>query len=94
MASLLVSIVNIPYKASVVAHERMHIYAYISIVEAVLKLLIVYALVLSQIDKLILYSILHFVVSLVIPLWFIVYCRMHFPECAISGKPDVVIQLE
>lgn len=89
VASLLVSIVNIPFKASVVAHERMHIYAYISIVEAVLKLLIVYALVFSQFDKLILYSILHFVVSLLIPLWFIVYCRKHFSECVISGKPDV-----
>ena len=88
VASLLVSIINIPFKASVVAHEKMHIYAYISIVEAVLKLLIVYALVFSQVDKLILYSILHFVVSLVIPLWFILYCRKHFQECVVTSKPD------
>lgn len=84
VVSLIVSIFNIPYRACVVAHEQMHIYAYISIVEAIMKLAIVYLLVLIQHDKLILYAILHLIVTLVIPLWFMIYCRRHFEECHLS----------
>ena len=39
--STMVTVIQIPYNALIIAHERMHIFAYISIVEAVLKLLIV-----------------------------------------------------
>jgi O-antigen/teichoic acid export membrane protein len=50
-ASLL-SIVQVPYNAAIIAHERMNIYAYISIVEAVLKLVVVYVLRAVNFDKL------------------------------------------
>ena len=88
VVSLIVSIFNIPYRACIVAHERMHIYAYISIVEAIMKLVIIYLLVLTPYDKLIIYAILHLIVTLVIPLWFMVYCRRHFEECRFSLSFD------
>ena len=54
-----------PYNAAIVAHEKMSFYAYISIVEVILKLLIVYLLMWVNFDKLISYSILTSVLSFI-----------------------------
>ena len=53
-----VLIMSVPYNAIIVAHERMSAFAYISILEVVLKLAIVYLLLFFSVDKLILYAIL------------------------------------
>ena len=68
--------------ACIIAHERMNIYAYVSIIDVVLKLLIVYLLVVINTDKLILYSLLVFLVNLVVIGIYILYCRKKYPECA------------
>ena len=80
--SLIVTIVSVPYRAIVVAHEKMYIYAYFGIVEVILKLVIVYLLLISDFDKLMLYGILHLLISLIVPVWNWVYCRNRFAECA------------
>ena len=49
------SIMSVPYNADIIAHERMSAFAYISIIEAVLKLSIVFMLVAFPFDKLIVY---------------------------------------
>lgn len=74
------SIMSVPYNADIIAHERMSAFAYISIVEAVLKLVIVYMLLAVPFDKLIVYAILLAVVQLSIQLCYMVYCHRHFPE--------------
>lgn len=79
--SFIVSVINVPYNASIISHERMNIYAYVSIVEVVLKLLVVFLLQLFLFDKLKLYSILILVVSIIIPAFYIIYCVRHFVEC-------------
>ena len=76
-----VNLVSIPYNASIIAHERMAAFAYVSILEASLKLLICYLIVISPFDKLISYAILLVVVALVIRLVYGVYCNRHFEEC-------------
>lgn len=76
--SCCVSILRIPYNAIIIAYERMSFYAYISIVEAVLKLLLVYLLLIVQHDKLILYSILMFVVVLIMNLAYKYFCNKKF----------------
>ena len=48
----------VPYNATIISHERMGIYAYASIVDAVLNLAIVYFLAIGDVDKLILYAAL------------------------------------
>ena len=58
-----INIMSVPYNATIVAYERMNIYAFISVLEVILKLVIVYLLKLSNIDRLILYSILLFSVA-------------------------------
>lgn len=77
----LLSIIQVPYNSSIIAHERMNIYAYVSIVDVCLKLIIVYLLVISNYDKLITYSILILIVNIIVMSIYIVYCRKKYPEC-------------
>lgn len=70
----------IPYHALIIAHEKMSAFAYISIVEALFKLIIVLVLSIITWDKLILYGILTFISSSSITLTYIVYNRKHFIE--------------
>ena len=76
-----INIMSVPYNATIVAYERMNIYAFISVLEVILKLVIVYLLTLSNIDRLILYSILLFSVAVLIRLIYWIYCRKSFKEC-------------
>jgi len=74
--AIIVSIIQVPFNALIISHERMSVFAYISIVEAILKLLVVYVLLVISYDKLITYSILIFTVSLLVMTSYIVYCVM------------------
>lgn len=79
--SFSVNIIQVPYNAVLIAHEKMNVYAYISIVEVFLKLVIVYLLVVSPFDKLIAYGILLFLVQFVIRCIYQFYCRKNYEEC-------------
>ena len=78
--SFMVSIIQVPYNATIIAHERMNVYAYVSIIEVTLKLLIVFMLTWITFDKLKLYGILHFCVVLIIAAIYRVYTRRNFQE--------------
>lgn len=80
IASFMVTLVSVPYNAVIVAHERMSAFAYISIIEAILKLIIAYLIYISPVDTLKLYAFLLFVVSLIMRVIYGVYCRKHFVE--------------
>lgn len=75
-----VMIMSVPYNASIIAHERMSAFAYISVLEVVLKLLVVYLLQIGSWDKLALYAVLIFVVQLGIRALYGMYCSRHFDE--------------
>lgn len=79
--SFVVSLVSVPYNAVIIAHERMKAFAYVSILEAVLKLVLVTGLYFSNIDKLITYAFLMFMVSVIIRIVYGCYCKRHFAEC-------------
>ena len=72
---------KVPYNASIVAYEKMGFYAWTSIVEVILKLIIVFALVYFLVDKLILYSVLTFAVSVIMFLIYQKFCRKKFTTC-------------
>lgn len=74
------SLTQVPYGASIIAHEKMTIYAYVSIVEAVLKLAIVYMLTIGDIDKLKLYATLLCLLQVGIIIFYRIYCIYHFEE--------------
>ena len=76
-----INLISIPYNASIIAHEKMSAFAYISILEAVGKLTIAYLITIAPIDKLIFYAILMCVVALVVRFTYGNYCKRHFSEC-------------
>ena len=77
-----INLISVPYNASIIAHERMSAFAYISILEAIGKLVIAFLIVISPIDKLIFYAILMRSVALIVRLTYGAYCKRHFKECA------------
>lgn len=80
------AIISVPYNACIIAHEKMSAFAYISIIDAILKLGTVYLLVIIPYDKLIIYSILYFGIQLFDRIVYGVYCRKHFEET--QSKPN------
>ena len=81
LITFVVNIISIPYNSTIIAHERMAAFAYITLIESILKLLIVYLLILSTFDKLIIYGALMLLVSLAIRIIYGVYCSKNFIEC-------------
>lgn len=79
--TFIINLISIPYNASIIAHEKMTAFAYISIVEVLLKLMIVYMLCMSPFDKLIAYSCLLCIVAIIVRIIYGVYCKSHFEEC-------------
>lgn len=80
IATTLFSLTQVPYNAAIIAHENMKVYAYVGIIEVLAKLLIVYLLAISPIDKLIFYSLLLFAVSVGIMFYYRIYCMNHYAE--------------
>lgn len=76
--SFIVQILRIPYHAAIIAYEKMNFFAYISILETVLKLAIVYLLLFITFDKLILYSFLMFIVLAIITITCKLYSNKKF----------------
>ncbi len=70
-----------PFMAIIIAHEDMHIYAYISIVEVLLKLAVVFMLMYISIDKLKLYGVLLFMVTNITLLIYAAVCLKKYAEC-------------
>lgn len=75
------TVLNYPYMAAIIAHEKMSSFAYISILDAILKLLLVYLLLVFDYDRLILYALLYACEKLLIRLVYNLYCIRHFEEC-------------
>lgn len=83
MFSFILGLFAVPYNASIVAHERMSAFAYIGILDVVLRLLIVLfiAYIPWQFDRLIVYSLLLVAVGLLLQSIYFRYCRKNFEEC-------------
>ncbi len=79
-----VNILRIPYNATIIAYEKMSFYAYVSILEVFLKLSVVFLLVFSNGDRLILYSILMLIVPIIISVAYVFFCRKKFTTCSYS----------
>ena len=80
IVSFVLSVISVPYNASIIAHEKMSAFAYISIADAILKLVIVYLLLVIPYDKLIVYAALFCCIQVFDRIIYSVYCRKHFEE--------------
>ncbi|MGY8938951.1 MAG: lipopolysaccharide biosynthesis protein [Flavobacteriales bacterium] len=76
----MISIVQVPYNALLISHEKMNVFAYIEILNTILKLGILFLLVLWGFDKLIFYGILVLSTSFIILMIYLFYCLKKFPE--------------
>ncbi|MGM9709998.1 MAG: hypothetical protein ACI3ZB_10430 [Prevotella sp.] len=88
------TIIQTPFLASITSHEDMNVYAYISIFDVVMKLIIVYLLVITDTDKLRLYATFYFIVSLITTLFYLSFCRYKYKECRFRIKPDFPLYRE
>lgn len=84
--STIVTIIQVPYNATLIAHEKMDIYAYVEMVNVFLKLGILFILESMNVDKLILYGFLIFIVSSGISIFYYAYCIKHFDECKVRRE--------
>ena len=84
----LFTIVQVPYNAIIISKEQMGIYAYISILEVILKLLVVYMLAIGTFDKLKLYSILIMIVTIGIMMVYRFYCASKYSEAKFRFVKD------
>lgn len=82
--TMLISLTQIPYTALIMAHERMSIYAYISIFESLSKLVVVFAIAYTTYDKLIVYAFLITLVQLVVAFSYRMYCTYKYEESKLS----------
>lgn len=80
LLTFVINLISVPYNACIIAHEHMNAYAYISIADALLKLSVAFLIIIAPYDKLIVYSLLLVVVSLIVRIIYGIYCGRHFKE--------------
>ena len=77
---MIVNVTQVPYNATIIAHEKMDVYAYLELLNVSLKLGIVYLLTIGKFDKLILYASLVLVVNIIIVGIYRYYCVKYYEE--------------
>lgn len=76
----IVSFMAVPYNAVIIAHEKMSAFAYISLLEVLLKLVIAYLIIISPFDKLIFYAVALFIAQVCVRQVYNIYAHRHFEE--------------
>lgn len=92
--AFLINLIQVPFQSCLIAHERMNMYAYMSIYDAVMKLLIIFLLLYTSYDKLISYGFFILVVNVTSVLIYNVYCRRYFEECTYHIERDIQLAKE
>lgn len=82
--TFMVNVLTTPYLAIITAREKMNVYAYLSILEVIFKLAIVFVLIYLPFDKLKLYAVLLLIVQCLISATYILYSTIKFPECKVK----------
>lgn len=85
---LFVSFTQVPYTASIISHERFDIYAYVEMAYIFLRLGLLYLLVILPFDKMVLFSILTFILNIGMAFYYRFFCIRHFKECHLSLSFD------
>jgi O-antigen/teichoic acid export membrane protein len=80
VVSALLSITQVPMNAQIIAHERMNVYAYLGVSDAILKLVVAYLIMVSTFDKLITLGALSLCISFGMYIFCHIYSKKHFAE--------------
>ena len=86
---LAIQLFSIPYNAVIISREKMKVFAYISVLEAALKLAVAFYLLYTPYDKLICYALCMPAVALLIRSTYALHCRRSYPECRGAVKIDM-----
>ena len=82
----ILSVINVPYNGALIAYEKMSAFAYFSIIDAVLKLVICYVIAMTSFDRLIVYAALMALVQISLITAYYLYSKRNFPECRFVGN--------
>lgn len=88
LISIICSINQVNFLGAIIAHEKMNVYAYLGLFEAVARLLVAFLIVNSTFDHLILYSALTAMVSVIVFVFHFLYCHFKFETCRIGFHWD------
>ena len=88
VCACMINVLSVPYNSLIIAHERVGAFAYISILEVTLKLLLVFGISIIEFDKLILYSLFILLTNISIRLIYQLYCKKHFIEARLVKLRD------
>ena len=88
IVTFIVNLISVPYNALIIAHEKMSAFAYISIFDGISKFTIAYIIAFSIIDRLVIYSFLLCILSLIVRVIYTVYCNKNFAESKILWHID------
>ncbi len=85
------NLITIPYNAAIIAHERMKVFAYVSLFEGIAKLLVCFLIMVTPFDRLVFYGFLLLVIQLFVRSTYQLYCKKHFEECRYTFVIDRVL---
>ena len=88
---LAIQLFSIPYNAVIISREKMKVFAYISVLEAALKLAVALYLLYTPYDKLVCYALCMPAVALLIRSTYAIHCRRRYPECRGAVSLDIGI---
>lgn len=94
IATSFISLTQVPYNATIIAHEKMGIFAAVGIFEALAKLAVAYLLYISPIDHLVFYALLLCLIQISIQAYYRFYCNRKFQECKLSLCKDLPLYKE
>ena len=84
--TFMINVISVPYNAALIAYEKMSAFAYVSIFEVALKLLLVLLLAYTHYDKLIVFGIIVTGISIILRVIYGVYVKRHFVDCQCDWK--------
>ena len=82
LLTFVLSLLSVPYNATIIAHEKMGAFAAVGLFEGFAKLGVALLLAVAPIDRLVWYALLMCIVALCVRVFYAFYCRRHFPECS------------
>lgn len=94
IVSVAINIIQVPFMSSVIAHEKMSVFAYLSIFESVMRLVIAFMIQKAPFDTLIFYAGLVLLTQILTALIYNLYCRKNFKECRFSFKMEKPVMKE
>ena len=81
LLAFVVNLMSVPQMASITAHERMGAYAYMGILDGLLRLGVAFLILKSPIDRLVYYAMLMAAAVVIVRITYGIYCRLNFKEC-------------